>query len=140
MSRHPFKGMPPFRQKVPDLIRPESGALPTPIRAHRLAHWLTGYDADTAKFLLDGVKEGFRIGFEGSLLGEVPPNLKSAVDQPHQVTEHTQKELAAHRVIGPFKQPPFEFVQCSPIGLVEKKTPGQFRMIHQLSHNGLFDK
>ena len=49
MPRHPFKGMPPFRQKVQNLIRLESGALPMPIKTDHLAYWLKGYDTEKAK-------------------------------------------------------------------------------------------
>ena len=120
----------------------ERGALPAPIRAYRLAHWLKGFDADRAKFILDGVRGRFRIRFHGSLLeAKSPPNLKSAVDRPHPVTEHIQKQLDAHRVIGPFVRPPFERFQSSPIGLVEKKTSGHFQMrTPPLSPTGLFDQ
>lgn len=43
------------------------------------------------------------------------------------------KELSAHRLAGPFSVPPFETFHVSPLGIVPKKTPGEYRLIHHLS-------
>ena len=43
------------------------------------------------------------------------------------------KELGAHRLAGPFQSPPFSPFLVSTLGLVPKKTPGEFRLIHHLS-------
>ena len=45
-----------------------------------------------------------------------------------------QKELDAGRVAGPFDKPPLLNFQVSPLGLVPKKVPGEFRVIHDLSY------
>ena len=42
--------------------------------------------------------------------------------------------MEAGRLTGPFKQPPYENFQISPITLKEKSTPGKFRLLHNLSH------
>ena len=44
------------------------------------------------------------------------------------------KELEAGRVVGPFTSLPFETLQVSPLGLVPKKQPGEYRVIHHLSY------
>ena len=44
-----------------------------------------------------------------------------------------QNEIALGRIVGPFDTPPFPNFGCSPVGLVPKKTPGEYRMIHHLS-------
>lgn len=44
------------------------------------------------------------------------------------------KELVAGRIKGPFKDPPFKNFICSPLGIVPKKEPGKFRLIHDLSY------
>ena len=36
--------------------------------------------------------------------------------------------------MGPLKDPPFENLQVSPLGLVPQKTPVEYRFIHQLSY------
>jgi hypothetical protein len=41
--------------------------------------------------------------------------------------------LAANRIAGPFTSPPFHSFCVSPLGLIPKKIPGDFRLIHHLS-------
>ena len=50
------------------------------------------------------------------------------------VAEETiHKELSLGRVAGPFSAPPFHNLVVSPLGLIPKKDPCQFRVIHDLS-------
>lgn len=42
-------------------------------------------------------------------------------------------ELEKGRISGPFDHPPFPNFHCSPMAIVPKKTPGEFRRIHNLS-------
>ena len=44
-----------------------------------------------------------------------------------------KKETEALRLAGPFESPPFTEFCVSPLGVVPKKVPGEFRMIHHLS-------
>ena len=60
-------------------------------------------------------------------------NLKSAKAFPAVVREKLAMEVAAGRVAGPFDFWPFQDLMVSPVGVVPKKTPGEFRMIHHLS-------
>ena len=39
-----------------------------------------------------------------------------------------------NRIAGPFKQEPLSHIRTSPLGLVEKKIPGKFGLIHHLSY------
>lgn len=43
-------------------------------------------------------------------------------------------ELDAARMLQPFDNPPFQTFPCSPIGLVEKKTKRELKMINHLSY------
>ena len=61
-------------------------------------------------------------------------NLKSAKDNPTSVTEKLSKELTAGRIVGPFDVPPFHPFRVSPLGIISKKSPGEFRLIHHLSY------
>ena len=45
-----------------------------------------------------------------------------------------QAEIDAGRIAGPFNQPPFDLFQISPLKIREKKVPGKFRLIHDLSY------
>ena len=46
--------------------------------------------------------------------------------------------MLAGRVLGPFKHPPFDNFRVSPLVVIPKKQPGEYRMIHHLSfpHGG----
>lgn len=114
------------------MAHPSKG--PTPIKVNRLAHWLSGYDEDETNFLVQGFSKGFYLGFVGECPGIESKNLNSALTRPEIIDQKIQKEISAGRVQGPFENKPFSNLQCSPLGLVEKKEPGEFRMIHHLSY------
>ena len=61
-------------------------------------------------------------------------NLASARERPEVVQKKMDEETQAGRVLGPFNNPPFEDFIISPIGVVPKKMPNKFRMIHHLSY------
>ena len=84
-------------------------------------------------FLISGFTEGFPLHYEGSRDSFRAPNLLSAVQNPSAVDYKIAKELESHRLAGPFPFPPFSVFRISSLGLVPKKTPGDFRLIHHLS-------
>ena len=49
-------------------------------------------------------------------------------------TKQVRKELDSHRLAGPFQFPPLHPFRISPVGVVPKKTPGEFHLIHHLSY------
>ena len=95
--------------------------------------FLSGHDIPTVNFLSLGFTEGFSLHFEGTLQSFEAPNLLSARQNTVAVDAKLQKELEAGRLAGPFCSPPFEIFHISPLSLVPKKTPGEFRLIHHLS-------
>ena len=107
--------------------RTSISSIVTPIIANRLAEYLNGYDRVKAEFLIQGFSEGFIIPFQGHRLFRFSKNLSSLI-------HNDQQEISSGRVMGPFKDPPFENLQVSPLGLVPKKTPGEYRLIHHLSY------
>lgn len=107
----------------------------TPVIPSELHALLQGYDVEKVNYLVDGFLHGFHLhcqiqpdDFKTSC-----KNLTSCFDYPEAVNEKIRKELNSGRLSGPFSQPPFEQFHISPIGIVEKKTPGKFRLIHHLS-------
>ena len=62
------------------------------------------------------------------------PNLKSVLEQPHIVISKLNKEREAGRIVGPFALPPFPNFRSSPLGIVPKKDPSEFRLIHHFSY------
>ena len=93
-----------------------------------------GYDSVLSKYLIDGFRFGFRVHFVGERLAYESSNLKSALNQPAITVTKLRKECAAGRIVGPFTTPPFRHFRTSPLGLVPKKDPKEFRLIHHLSY------
>ncbi len=60
--------------------------------------------------------------------------MKSAYDHPDVIRAKLRKELEAGRISGPFRVPPFPAFRTSPLGVVPKKNPSEFRLIHHLSY------
>ena len=91
-------------------------------------------DPNLKIFLIDGFSLGFRIRFAGASKSLLAPNLRSADEQPEVLSAKLDKELSAGRIVGPFSSPPFANFVSSPLGVVPKKTLGEFRIIHHLSY------
>jgi hypothetical protein len=107
--------------------------LPTPIRAHKLAVYLKTYNPLLAHRLCRGFTQGFPIHCTAPSSPSVPTNHPSALHQPLVVDRKLAKEISAGRIRGPYSTPPIHNLICSPLGLVPKKVPNEFRLIHNLS-------
>ena len=106
----------------------------TPLDVDRLEILLQGYNPVLSNYLVEGFRFGFRINFVGERCALDWPNLRSALDLPGVPSAKLQKECDAGRIVGPFTTPPFSNFLTSPIGLVPKKDPSEFRLIHHLSY------
>ncbi len=101
---------------------------------HSFREELEGHpDQPFVSFLLDGIASGFRLGFTGPECAYECKNMASVVSLPKVVDEYLEKELASHRIVGPYDDPPLPNFRCSPIGVVAKKACNKFRMIMNLS-------
>ena len=107
--------------------------LPMPIKFNRLLYLLSGYNHSTVMFLSNGLTRGFPLHFQGIRESSQAKNLSSAIQNPTVVDAKIAKELAAGRLAGPFVFPPLSPFIVSPLGVVPKKSPGEFRLIHHLS-------
>ena len=107
--------------------------LPTPINPDALQQALIGYDQTETAFLLDGFRKGFRINYHGTPL-RFSDNHPSISHHTYIVERKLSKELHMGRIAGPFVSPPFHNYQSSPLGVVPKKEPNEFRIIHDLSY------
>ena len=85
------------------------------------------------QFLVNGFRQGFHVPFDGEIPTVYPTNLKSCSEHGQVIQDKIKTELRLGRISGPFKDPPLRNFVCSPIGVVPKKTPGDFRLIHHLS-------
>ena len=106
----------------------------TPVRVSVLKSLLSTYDPNLKNFLIHGFSLGFRIRFAGTGKSLLAPNLLSAEEQPEVLSSKLDKERSAGRIVGPFSSPPFANFVSSSLGVVPKKTPGEFRIIHLLSY------
>lgn len=106
----------------------------TPIKVEQLRNWLQGYNSHISQFLINGFRYGFKIPFTGQRIFMKNKNLKSACENLNVVKEKIQVEIEAGRVAGPFRDPPFPNMHISPLGLIPKKTSGDFRIIQHLSY------
>ena len=101
--------------------------MPSPVCPIALASALHGYNDNLVSYLVHGFTFGFQIGCVG-----VPPlptsvirNLQSANTFSAVIDRKLTKELA---------RPNYPSYRISPLGVVPKKTLGEFRMIHHLSY------
>ena len=106
----------------------------TPVRVERLECLLHCYDHNKEHFLVDGFRCGFRVNFVGDRLPYESPNLKSVLDQPEIARIKLHKECNAGRIVGLLSTPPFANFRTSPLGVIPKKDPSKFRLIHRLSY------
>ena len=109
---------------------------PTPLW---LSHWKqlaeSHPDRSYAAYVSQGLHLGFRIGFsrrEAPIRSSVR-NHPSASENGQSVRDYITSEVSLGRLVGPVPRPQQERVHISPIGLVPKSTPGQWRMIVDLS-------
>lgn len=106
----------------------------TPVRLDMLKHYLEKYhDKKSAAEISHGFEFGFPLHYTGPHLPRDSKNLRSVDDHPEIVRQKIQTELENCRIAGPFNKRPISTLRTSPIGLVEKKTPGEYRLIHHLS-------
>ena len=107
--------------------------LPSPVQTGVLKDILHEYRDPDKNILIQGFENGFRIHCATTPDTQFYKNHKSVEQNAHTVQKMISKELSKGRVAGPFKEPPFKNLVISPLGLVEKKEPGTFRVIHDLS-------
>lgn len=105
-----------------------------PIEIHTLAEELSHYKSAEASELLNGFTNGFSLHYTGLRVDSLADNLRSAKQNPEIVRQRIQSEVSAGRVAGPFITRPLPNLRISPLGLVPKKVPGEFRLIHHLSY------
>lgn len=94
------------------------------LRNHPNSDWVTA--------LLDGIETGVHLGYHGPRSHRISKNLSSAHTHPEVIDKEIQKEVDMNRILGPFDTPPLPNLQCSGVGVVEKKNGG-WRMIMHLS-------
>ena len=93
-------------------------------------------DRSAVAFVISGIQDGFRIGFEASSvsLKSASANMRSSLDHPSVIDSYLQTEVSARRVAGPFSSPPVAPLHISRFGVIPKNNqPGKWRLILDLS-------
>ena len=128
----------PTEPQIQSYNSPTRAPLPTPIVFDKLEPYLTGsgYDQEELKYLKEGFRSGFRLGFQPKQFntGAIVRNPPMDADLEKIMMTKISQEVEAGRVAGPFSSPPLENFRCSPVRLEPKKKPGEYRFIHNLSH------
>ena len=93
-------------------------------------------DRAFVQYLLMGIQQGFRIGFDfNCLLSSSPINMSSANDHPSVVADYLANELHAGRIIGPIPSHLRDSIHISSFGVIPKRhQENKWRLILDLSH------
>ena len=134
LATPPINAEVPLAPPDPQPPLPPQCPLPTPINLAKMLPFLNSYpDRQDASVLINGFTFGFRLGYDGPRVSSSAKNLMSVRDNWATVQEKIDREVHLGRIAGPYSSPPLPNLRCSPIGVVPKQTPGQFRLIHNLS-------
>ena len=95
-------------------------------------------DKSAVAYVISGIQDGFRIGFDPSLvsLKSASSNMRSSSEHPSVIDSysHLQNEVSFGRVAGPFPVPPFPSLHISRFRVISKNNqPGKWRLILDLS-------
>ncbi len=107
--------------------------VPLPTSTESLNSWLTGYDPKEPQFLIQGFTHSFRLMYEGPSTNTFAKRLFSVMTQRDATYKTLATELHLYRMAGPFESPPLAAFLISPLGLIPKREPGEYRLIHDLS-------
>ncbi len=124
-----------------------------PSQAPQLPQWLTNVvmplilaewhrqlqhhpDAKYRRYILDGIQQGFRIGFRygGHSCQAAKKNMRSALDNTEVVDQYLAKEVGLKRVVGPIATSMLPEAMISSFGVIPKPhQPVKYRLILDLS-------
>ena len=97
-------------------------------------------DKSYVDFILNGIKCGFRVGYDRGDGDKLPlssakKNMQSAVDNQQVVRDYLAAEMRRGVVLGPFARAEVPGVHLSRFGVIPKSSqPGKWRLIVDLSH------
>ena len=122
-----------------DACRPSPGTLiPRTVRSIRTPlrwaewdrHLESHLDQKFREFIVKGIREGFRIGFDYLRKCRASRrNMPSAEERAEVVCEYLLTEVSAGRILGPLDPAKYPQVHTSRFGVIPKSTPGKWRLI-----------
>ena len=80
--------------------------------------------------IIDGMRNGFCIGFNGPREDLIASNLLSSRSYPNIISTHLNKECSHGHTIGPYPSPPCSPFRSAGVGLVPKKSGGHRIIVH----------
>ena len=92
------------------------------------------YSQEKSQSLLSQLCEGVRIGRVPAEARVESPNWPSAYEHRDQVAKIIADDLAAGRLDGPYRSPPYSKFIVSPLGAFTKRASTKVRLIHDLSY------
>ena len=107
----------------------------TPLVIEAWENELVSHPDQERAYLLNGLRNGFRIGYnyKDNTCQPRRQNMSSAALHPQVIEEYLSKECSTGRIVGPIPPQEFPFVQISSFGVIPKSTPGKWRLILDLS-------
>ena len=108
--------------------------LVTPIRVDRLKFLPHEYDIILKQFLLTDCVKVFVLILLVRVFRLNLPIVKVLENDPIYLVQNYARNSDAGKIVGPFLIPPFLDFRCFPLGLVPRKDPSEFQMIHHLSY------
>ena len=93
-----------------------------------------GYDIVKSSRLVRGIRFGFKIPYKGPSRCVSFNNHRSTINFNSALIDKLNSELDKGRIAGPFQECPLNNFHASPLGIIPKKEPNQFRLIHDLSY------
>ena len=116
----------------------EARRITTPLIVTVWRQFLLGHpDQDLVYFLLTGIAQGFRIGYNctGNPLKSATRNMHSALRHPEIVNQYLTTEVNESRVVGPYPKTATPEAHMSRFGVIPKgHQTGKWRLIVDLSH------
>jgi hypothetical protein len=91
-------------------------------------------DFKTKQELNEGLKFGCKLENTGPRIPTSCSNSKSVLQNGKAVREKLSKEISLGRILDPFLPPPFPTFRSSPLALIPKSVPGEYRLILNLSY------
>ena len=117
-------------------LPPECTRINSPIH-EKQCEWVKALeshpDREFAEYVINGVKNGFRIGYAQEKRKSATSNLLSAMLHPEVVAKYLEGEIEIARLVGPFQRGSLPQVHFSPFGVIPKKGQDSWRLIVDLS-------
>ena len=85
------------------------------------------------RYIVEGIKSGFRVGFNGLHTRSASNNMLSAMEKPKVIRDYLAKECSEGRVLGPLDPTQFPEVHVSRFGVIPKGITGKWRLILDMS-------